>query len=112
MYLKALNLFTDLTIKNAEGFKVLLRAFENIESTSEMKTELLHTIRSIFSLDRTSTAISHLGAMEPFKVFFLQFDNLTMANKNMILSMMDEVLRKGELLPEELKTYCLLLQGS
>lgn len=34
-----------------------------------------------------------------------------MSNKKLILTMMDEVLAKRELLPEELKSYCYLLEG-
>ncbi len=109
---KQLSKMTDLSVKNVEAFKVILGGFENTDSTCDMKTELLHTIRAILSLDRTSMTISHLGVLEPFKVFFLQFDGLSMGNKNLVLTMMDEVLTKAELLPEELRAYCLLLQGT
>jgi hypothetical protein len=48
---------------------------------------------------------------EPFKVLFLQFDALQLRDQRKILDMMDEVLKKSDLLEEEIKSYCQLLQG-
>jgi hypothetical protein len=76
-----------------------------------MKTELLHTIGAIFSLDKSREGLAFLEQLAPFKVFFLQFDSLNLSNRNLILKMMEEVLQRGEILAEELHSYCLLLQG-
>eukprot|EP01114_Cavostelium_apophysatum_P014246 TRINITY_DN3646_c0_g1_i2.p1 TRINITY_DN3646_c0_g1~~TRINITY_DN3646_c0_g1_i2.p1 ORF type:complete len:2996 (+),score=922.89 TRINITY_DN3646_c0_g1_i2:247-9234(+) len=112
-------------VQNIESFKILLTAFENTENNSDVKAELLYTIRAIFQLNSKAQASSGriglsasssappspLSNLESFKVFFLQFDSLSMSNKSLILTMMDEVLARRELLPQELKSYCCLLQG-
>ena len=90
---------------------MLLLVFEGIDGKSEMKNDLLETLRAIFALDPTSEGLSFFGQLEPFKVFFKEFDGLTMVNKKSILKLLDEVITRGELLlPTELKAYCQLLQ--
>lgn len=59
-------------VQNLESFKILLHSFENTESICDMKTEILHSIRAIFTLDSTRTGSSYLETLESFKVLFLQ----------------------------------------
>ena len=102
---------TESIIKNAESFKILLHAFETSDSSSEFKTDLIHTIRAIFNIDKQSTIITVGPEIDPFRVFFLQFDNMSLSNKKLILTMLEEVLLLRDIKYDELKAYCCLLQG-
>lgn len=78
-----------------------------------MKRELLDTIRATFKCcNSSSQEFSRLAHLEPFRVFFLHFDYLDLANKINIMQMMKDVLLKGQLLPAELEAFCRLLQGT
>lgn len=97
-------------INNVQAFKILLDVFENSDSNSDIKIEILDTIRAIFLFD-TSTASPQLDNLGSFKILFHQFDFLSIENKRSILEMMDEMLNKGELTLQELESYCSLLIG-
>jgi hypothetical protein len=76
-----------------------------------MKTEILHTIQIIVQFDTLTTRFQSLRHLEPFRLLFIQFDDLNTQNKKSILHMIELVLREGALSPEEWKSLCQLLQG-
>eukprot|EP01133_Synstelium_polycarpum_P015259 gene15259-18065_t len=90
-------------------FNIFINVF-SITKSEEMKTELLRYIKGIFSLslvaDTSSDNFDVLAGddsigifhqLEPFKIFFSQFDELAISNRRMILEMMDELLVKNQI---------------
>ncbi len=116
-------------LRNLDSCKILLNTFAACTS-ADMKADILHTLQIILSLrvtlplssaysspSRQQATITITGyqllqkRFEPFKTLFLQFDSLSLNNQNMILAMMNRVLEESNLLSEEMKFYCCLLQG-
>lgn len=104
---------------NVEVFKIFLRVFAE-GTTDDTKGELLQTMRAVFALgankelgpDCNDDGFSLLKHLDPFSTLFEQFDSLSISNRRLVLSMMDEVLiTRGSLGQEEMRSYCFLLLG-
>ncbi|EGG15238.1 BEACH domain-containing protein [Cavenderia fasciculata] len=102
-------------------FNIFLNVF-TITKSEETKTELLKCMKGIFYLSLFNDSYSDVDTatddnigvfhqLEPFQIFFTQFDNLNIHNRKLILEMMDELLLKNQIKRSEIFNYVSLFNS-